>query len=128
MDDEITWMKPYTLVYRTSLEKWERFRRFAVMNNLPTDKIDVLIAKIKATGDVSRNQGFRFLIESRNDYVDAVYNNGNHPCPHCLTHWQCKECPLDDGTEGTCCREWRAIRDETQRNYLVMEMGAWTRS
>lgn len=127
MDSEITVMKPYTLVYRTSLEKWEMFRRFAVMNNLPTDNINALIAKIKEVGDASSSRGHRFLIESRSLYVGAVYNGDKNPCPHCLLYRNCHSCPLYDDDGLLCCSEWRDVSDEAELNYIRMPMGTWPR-
>lgn len=105
-------IKSHKVVYVTSLDKWRGIRVFADINGLNTDKIDAMISWIEERGDSSL-EGMECSVDIHNlsDYLNSIYNNMDHPCPHCK-QYDCTRCPLyRDGYVG-CCSEWKAVKED----------------
>ena len=84
----------------------------ADINGLNTDKIDAMISWIEERGDSSL-EGMECSVDIHNlsDYLNSIYNNMDHPCPHCK-QYDCTRCPLyRDGYVG-CCSEWKAVKED----------------
>ena len=116
--------KRHILSYSTSLEKWQSIRKFAEINGMATDNIDAMIAKIKSVGDVSIPMHIRYLMIDGICYSYVITNGSSHPCPHCVVYKHCKDCPLFDGIDGLCCKEWVVCRDDANdaRNVLYFDV------
>lgn len=104
-------IKPVTVKYSTSLEKWKGMREFCELNDIDPSKIDAMIARIEKVGDSSLDEPVRFEINDVDDLFDSIFGTLKHPCPHCEIYFECRGCPLDDDSHG-CCKEWSEVKEQ----------------
>lgn len=115
------------LIYKTSKEKWEKLAEIAD-NHFKDSELARLcrdVAEyIEEKGDASLAHTVTFEIGELRDFLSAIFNGEEHPCPHCMIYYKCeapycRNCPLFDGEDGLCCFPWRMVRKYLERKVLV---------